>query len=76
MSEKFKVGPEHMIFNLIKAPVLEETLKVVATYQSKLSELQSTFAAESKVLQERYARSYQTLVKDTTEQLTFAKDKK
>ena len=69
MVEVFKLGPEHLTFQAAKAPILDDTLKLIAAYQEKLRILHTDFAKDAKDLQDRYNNAYNKLVSDTNTKL-------
>ena len=77
MVEVFILGPEQMAFQTTKAPILDDTLKLIASYQDNLRALHTGFAKDTKELQDRYNREYNKLVSDTNTKLSaFFVDKK
>jgi hypothetical protein len=70
MTEVFILGPEQMTFQTTKAPILDDTLKLVASYQSSLRALHTGFAKDAKDLQDRYNTEYNKLVSDTNTKLS------
>jgi len=67
--EVFKLGPKQMVFQTVKAPILDATMKLVTDYQEQIRTLHSGFAKESNDLQDRYNRDYAKLVSDTNTKL-------
>jgi len=69
LTEVFKLGPKTMVFQTVKAPILDATMKLVADYQEQIRTLHTGFAKDSKDLQDRYNRDYDKLVSDTNTKL-------
>jgi len=69
LTEVFKFGPETMAFQTVKAPILDDTLKLVADYHEQLNRINTAFATASKDLRDRYVRDQAKLISDTNTKL-------